>query len=606
LEDFSLIEALRINPQKHRLISVVGAGGKTTLIFALARELQGREMSVAVTTTTHMASEGRYGIIPMGIPCGDGKIKGISREYPAELLKRYDIVLVEADGSRRLPFKVPAEHEPVLPKETDLVIGVAGAGAIGQPFARSCCRYELACEYLAVGEEDRILPQHLVSALTASWGQKKGVECEYRYVIGQGDLLAREQLEEILRDAQNKKKDRGCILSFKERWYRTETECESVSLTRDLVRIESTNPGKGEGEIEEYICEYLKNTDARIRTDEVLPGRRNVTATICGEEKGPMLVFSCHMDTVVIGKDWTRKPLGGEMEDGRLYGRGACDMKSGLACALAVFKRTALAVKEGRMRLRYPLRLLCSVDEEGYMQGVEHALEQGLVRAEDWVLDMEPTGGEIQMAHKGRLWLEVCVHGITAHASKPEQGADAVAAAAELIHDIRREIGKLLQHPLMGKTTVTFGQIEGGYQPYVVPDECQIWMDVRLAPPTSAEGIFAIVNKAAARVKEEIPGICIEYRVTGDRPYVEINEKSHLLAGLQKAVWSVTGKEQKAGVFPGYTDTAVIAGRLGNKDCMSYGPGDLKYAHKPDEHVDIEDIERCEKVLTELVKEMIQ
>lgn len=391
--------------------------------------------------------------------------------------------------------------------------------------------------------------------------------------------------------------------------------CDAVELTRELVQIESTNPGMGEGEIEAFVRQYLSDLDIDLAVDEVLPGRCNVAATIpvsCGNElsgslpgnPGPMLVLACHMDTVVAGKDWTRDSFGGELKDGRIYGRGACDMKAGLACALSVFRKTAEAAAQGTLRLRRPLRLLCTVDEEADMRGIEHAIESGLVGEHDWVLDLEPTDGEIQMAHKGRFWVKVNVHGITAHASKPEQGADAVAAAAELITRVREAFGQLPVHDEMGPSTVTFGQILGGYQPYVVPDECELWMDFRLSPPTDDKEVLKIVEEAADEAKKMVPGITVDYRVTGNRPYIEKNEASELLEVLKKSVKKVTGEECKVRVFPGYTDTAVIAGKLGNRECMSYGPGSLRYAHKPDEFVETADIRRCEAVLGALVEEL--
>lgn len=393
----------------------------------------------------------------------------------------------------------------------------------------------------------------------------------------------------------------------------------AIELTKELVRIESTNPGVEESKIREYICDYLADSGARIELDEVKKGRCNIVATIPGRGESlerdisgkhlvseihtrrPMLVLICHMDTVVVGKDWTRDPFGAEEINGRIYGRGSCDMKSGLACAMSVFKRTAVDVRDGKKVLSRPLRLIFTVDEEGFMTGVEHIIQSGYVTSQDWVLDLEPTDGQIQMAHKGRFWIELSVHGITAHASKPEQGADAIAAAAEMIVQIRKAFEDFPEHPKMGKSTITFGQIQGGYQPYVVPDECKVWIDCRLAPPVNDKKVLEIIEKASVSVKEKMAGIRVEYQITGNRPYIEINQKSQLLAGLKKAVRTVCGQELDAQVFPGYTDTAVIAGMLENKECMSYGPGSLKYAHKPDEFVECRDIERCEKVLSELV-----
>lgn len=379
-----------------------------------------------------------------------------------------------------------------------------------------------------------------------------------------------------------------------------------ITTTKRLVRIESTNPGTGEEEVAAYICRGLSDSGAAIRRDETADGRCNIIAEISAEAgcatKEHALVLICHMDTVVVGDGWTKDPFGAEEEDGRIYGRGSCDMKAGLACALSVFKKTALEVKEGKRKLFRPLRLICTVDEEGEMAGVEHVIREGYVTAEDLVLDLEPTGGQIQMAHKGRLWIQLDVHGVTAHASKPEQGADAVAAAAEMIVGIREGFEAFPAHDKMGKPTVTFGQIQGGYQPYVVPDRCSVWMDCRLVPPVNTAKVVELIRQASRSVGEKSTGISVRYQITGDRPYIEENQESRLLRELKKATGAVCGREAEVSVFPGYTDTAVIAGRLGNVECMSYGPGDLAYAHKPDESVACRDIERCEKVLLELIK----
>lgn len=377
---------------------------------------------------------------------------------------------------------------------------------------------------------------------------------------------------------------------------------ELIKTVQDLIRLESTNPGKGERSVAEYIKNYLGDCGAELIEDPVFPGRNNVIATIGGEIKAPMLVLICHMDTVVVGADWTRDPFAAETEENRIYGRGACDMKSGFACALSVFRETAEKYQKGEISLDRPLRLIGTVDEEGNMEGVENAIRKGRVTADDWVMDLEPTDGQIQMAHKGRFWLEVSVQGITAHASRPEQGADAIAAAAQWICSMRKAFGELPVHQELGRSTITFGQIQGGYQPYVVPDLCRLWVDCRLAPPVNDLMVQSMADRAIKEAEQEISGVKISYKITGNRPYIEKNPDSGLLKEIKRAVHTVTGKEAEVCPFPGYTDTAVIAGRLQNRNCLSYGPGNLKYAHKPDEFVETEDIERCHKVLQELLE----
>lgn len=370
-----------------------------------------------------------------------------------------------------------------------------------------------------------------------------------------------------------------------------------IELTQKLVSIDSTDPGACEGNIGRYIEGLLRAHGIDVRRDCVLPGRSNLMARLDGNPGKPALVFICHMDTVTLGDGWHHEALSGEIEDGKLYGRGACDMKSGLACALSVF----LKESERKHRDR-TLIFIGTVDEEGYMRGVERAIEAGWVKKEDWILDTEPTNGQIQPSHKGRLWFELEVRGITAHASTPWKGADAVAALAEIVTFIRREIGKCPTDAQMGRTTVTFGMIEGGYQPYVVPDKAKVTIDMRLVPPTDRESAEDIVRRAVKYAENEIDGVSGSYRITGDRPYIEKNELSPLFLYLKEATRAVLGQEAQTGVFPGYTDTAVIAGRLGNTNCMSYGPGCLEQAHKPDEYVKLNDILKCKNVLEKLTE----
>ena len=176
---------------------------------------------------------------------------------------------------------------------------------------------------------------------------------------------------------------------------------------------------------------------------------------------------------------------------------------------------------------------------------------------------------------------------------------------AEAISSIRKEIKACPAHHDLGISTVTFGQIIGGYRPYVVPDSAKVWIDMRLVPPTDTAAAKAIVDRAIRKAEEEIPGVKGSYIITGDRPYVEKDDHSKLLANLKAAVKQTTGEEAVVGSFNGYTDTAVIAGSLMNHNCMSYGPGSLELAHKPNEYVPYEDVCRVEKVLSVLAENVL-
>lgn len=384
-------------------------------------------------------------------------------------------------------------------------------------------------------------------------------------------------------------------------------------LAQELVRIDSSDPGAYEGEIEHFIKGLIEQQLAQLDSPvldavqiaelEVLPGRRNLMITVPGLSDEPRLVYICHMDTVTLGDGWDAgiPPLGAIVRDDKLYGRGACDMKGGLACAIAALVHTLERVAADGALPRRGFSLICSVDEEDFMRGPEAAIDAGWVGSREWALDTEPTDGQIQAAHKGRTWFEIEMTGVTAHASQPWKGADAVAAMAEVVYALRHAFAALPVHNELGQSTITFGQIEGGYRPYVVPDHAKVWVDMRLAPPTDTAAATRMVEQAIAGAEAAVPGCHGSYTVTGDRPAIERDPSSPLLAALKRTADDATDADTTVGFFTGYTDTAVIAGKTGNRNCMSYGPGSLALAHKPNEYVPHADIVRCQNVLIALV-----
>lgn len=388
-------------------------------------------------------------------------------------------------------------------------------------------------------------------------------------------------------------------------------------LAQELVRIDSSDPGAYEDEIERFIKRLIEQQLAQLDSSaldavqieelEVLPGRRNLKVTVPGQSDEPRLVYICHMDTVTLGDGWDADiaPLGAVVRDDKLYGRGACDMKGGLACAIAALVHTLERVASDGALPRRGFSLICSVDEEDFMRGPEAAIDAGWVGSREWVLDTEPTDGQIQVSHKGRTWFEIEMAGVTAHASQPWKGADAVAAMAEVVCSLRRTFATLPLHEELGPSTITFGQIEGGYRPYVVPDHAKVWVDMRLTPPTDTAAATRMVEQAIVAAKAAVPGCHGSYTATGDRPAIERDPASPLLAALKRAADDVTGADTTVGFFTGYTDTAVIAGKTGNRNCMSYGPGSLALAHKPNEYVPHADINRCQQVLIALADNVL-
>lgn len=377
---------------------------------------------------------------------------------------------------------------------------------------------------------------------------------------------------------------------------------EEVRLTQEMVRIESSNPGTYEGAIAGFVYDWLRrNTSARVIREPVHPGRDNIVAVLRGASRAHDLTYICHMDTMPAGEGWDRPPFGAEIAGGRLYGRGACDMKAGLAAAMIAFRNISRLGKP----LAFDFQLIATVNEEDAMTGAEQAVRDGYVNADSYVLDAEPTDSRIQAGHKGKTWFELTTRGRTCHASMPQRGCDAIAAMAEIITRIKRGVAELPVHPEMGPCTAVFGTIQGGWNPYIVPDVCRATLDMRLTPPTTNAQSIALVQKAAAEGLAAVPGAVCSCEVTAQRPAIERDGGSFLLARLRSAAAEVTGGELPVDFFPGYTDTAVIAAMTGCRNCMSFGPGSLEQAHRPNEFVPCEEITRSAAVMTRLAEEIL-
>lgn len=385
----------------------------------------------------------------------------------------------------------------------------------------------------------------------------------------------------------------------------------AVNLTKKFVGIESTNPGKYEYCIFEYIKSLLiNNKNIKLYESEVVSGRKNLMAVLGSNiPYETSLIYICHMDTVVVGDNWTKNPFG-EEEGEKIFGRGSSDMKSGLSCMLSSFIN--VANDESIVKIK-PFKIIFTCDEEADMKGVEKVIEDKWVNSNDYILDAEPTDGFIRIAHKGRIWIKLTVKAMTAHASVPYEGVDANYIMSKIIVLLKNEIESLLPHDDLGFSTVTFGKIEGGYQPYVVPDSCEVTCDFRVVPPIDDNKLIEIIKHIEEKIKSEqvevyknkgydFKGFNVYIDVLGNRPYIERNKKSKFFDILKRTCDEVTKEETKVSVFTGYTDTAVIAGKINNINCISYGPGSLNMAHKPDEYVNKKDIERCEKVYINLAK----
>lgn len=362
---------------------------------------------------------------------------------------------------------------------------------------------------------------------------------------------------------------------------------EVVKLLADLVKIESTNVGKYEKEIGDFVAAWMeKETGLPVEKDEFEPGRFNVVCKLEGEIHDPAFVSIHHMDVVPAGEGWDTDPFDPIIKDNRMYGRGTGDMKAGLACGMLSFRDMVKLAKKPKRDIIF----IATADEEGnIMKGAMQALKSGYATKNSYALDHEPSDGKIFTAHKGKTWFKITVNGAQAHGSMPWMGVDAIVGISEVVLGIKKRIDALPMDDTFGQSSVCFGTIEGGFNTNVVADSASITLDMRLAPPLTTEGSLELVDEAIKEACEKVPGLRGSYEIIAKRPYILQDDSSLLLQNLKECIKDVTGKCAETEVFTGYTDTGVIAAETGNINCMSYGPVGRNY-HQTNEYVDLDSV----------------
>jgi succinyl-diaminopimelate desuccinylase len=363
-----------------------------------------------------------------------------------------------------------------------------------------------------------------------------------------------------------------------------------VGLTRALVDAGGENPGGTEQETVRVLSAAASSRGLQVRTDLVAEQRPNVDVELApggpvGE--GPGLLFLGHSDVVPAGPGWNRSPYRSVVEDGRVYGRGATDMKGGLAAVLVALD----ALRRAGAPLAGPVRLASTVDEEETGLGIRHLTGRGLGRAFAGCIVAEPTDLQTVVACRGDAYLEVTVTGVPAHSGRPEDGRNAIDAATRLLALVREdhEVHARKPDPLLGAATWNIGRIDGGWATSMVAPECRLWLDRRLMPGEDPQAILAGLLAAADRAGITGDGISLEGTVTMSMPGFRTDPDHPLVAAVHGAVRAVGGPEAIGG-WSAACDGGFIAQDLGVPTVVM-GPGGLHdQAHQVDESVGVEEL----------------
>ena len=366
---------------------------------------------------------------------------------------------------------------------------------------------------------------------------------------------------------------------------------KAEKLLRDLVALPSVNPAflpAGDPLAgERCVAEFLAATAAQVGLDlefqKVLPGRSNLLVHLAPKGRAKRtILLAPHLDTVAAAAP----QFSPRIQNGRLYGRGACDTKGSVAAMMVSLCELGRA---GRRPAETEIVFAGLIDEE-HVQAGSRALAESGFRA-DLAIVGEPTRLQVVTAHKGSLWLRLETRGKSAHGSSPELGKNAVVEMARIVNLLESEYSARLarrRHPLLGPATVSVGSICGGTQANIVPDRCVISIDRRTLPGETQTSVWREIR--ALLQQNGLNATCADDKLAPCNA-LETNPKSPLVAAFLRSI----GQSRPVGVKY-FCDAAVLAGA--GIPSVAFGPGDIAYAHTANEWISLRSLERAQVLLT--------
>jgi succinyl-diaminopimelate desuccinylase len=374
---------------------------------------------------------------------------------------------------------------------------------------------------------------------------------------------------------------------------------EVIGLVQKLVRIPSENPPGDTRAVCEAIREELEPAGFEIEMVETTPGFANIVATYTFPKPGRTLIINGHVDVVPVGDtadQWTHDPVGGEIADGKLYGRGSMDMKGQVAAALAAARGVATA----GLPIGGKIVFTAVADEElGGKRGTGALIEEDKIHG-DAVMVVEGSDGAIIIAHRGLCFVELTTHGRSTHASVPENGVNAVEKMVDALRACRSLQLTHVPHPLLGTPSVAIGTtIRGGSKTNVVPDLCKASLDVRHIPGMSRETIlrdiqahFTATLPADARPDVEI----LHFGESG-----ETSPDDEIVAVAAGAHEREFGQRPEVVGAAAATDGWWFINRTKLPTIVAMGPGTLEGCHIVDENMPLDWLEQYTRVYADII-----
>lgn len=364
-----------------------------------------------------------------------------------------------------------------------------------------------------------------------------------------------------------------------------------VRLTQKLIAYDTVNPPGEEQACARFLASLLEDGGFQVDAYEFADRRTSLVARKMFNADVPPICFTGHLDTVPLGTvHWQGDPFGGALENGRLYGRGASDMKGGVAAMVTAALRAAACAGGSS-----GIVLVLTAGEENGCQGARFlAGLEGVLGEAGALVVGEPTANLPLIGHKGALWLEGSTYGISAHGSMPEEGENAIYAAARAVLALEKFRFSVPDHPILGKPTVNLGTISGGVNINSVPDRARFEIDIRTVPPLTANQVLLELRHAL--------GAAVELNIINDAPAVASNPEDRWV----RQVFDIAAAHHRRR-FPVrgatyFTDASALTEAMGHPPVILLGPGEPTQAHKTDEFVYADKIEAAEEMYVEIIR----
>ncbi|MDK2980641.1 MAG: succinyl-diaminopimelate desuccinylase [Chloroflexota bacterium] len=355
-------------------------------------------------------------------------------------------------------------------------------------------------------------------------------------------------------------------------------------LCRDLIRIDSTNPPGNERKAAQFVADRLQRIGFETEMIAHTPERASLMAVLQGRPDADNFTFVGHLDTVPCGdlSLWEHDPFEGYCDGQRIIGRGASDMKGGLAALLGA----AESLKD--KAVKNTIILAFTADEESGCLGSTALLEFPLVRKSSLLLVPEPTSNHIGVAEKGALWVRLHARGKSAHGSMPDQGVNAIEEILALMRALDLSAFQQEQNDYLGRFTASLNTISGGIKTNIIPDRCEVTLDIRTLPSQDHGLVLAIIQQAIAQVSGQHPEYAFECETLVSKPGLECDQSQPQAAKVIGLIESGKPDARRIGLNY-YTDAAVLVPAL-DVPFLLFGPGNADQAHVANEKLELENL----------------